>query len=210
MAINPAYDATEFPARNKTALDFSPAGTTGKALTAADTALAHLNALSIAGKALDNGDVGMVNKIANAYGVATGKSAKVTYDAILNMVAPEISKAVIGEAGGEGERLGMAKNYSSDLSTEQREKTIGAAAGLLGARFHKQQQAYESQMGIPLKRQLSPESQAVLGRYTDTSSGAKTASAAAARKVGDLVMYQGKAHKISAIDQSNGKLTLEP
>lgn len=177
LAIDPTYDGTQFAARNKVAQDFSPSGASGKAITSADTALAHLNALSVAGRALDDGDFKALNSIANQFGVQVGQSPKNTYDTIVNMVAPEISKAVIGEAGGEGERQTMAKQFSSDLSTPVREQAIGATAGLLGARVHKQAQAYESQMNKPLARQLSPESQAVLSRYTGGVSAAPSASA---------------------------------
>lgn len=172
MAINPAYDATTFPARNKTATDFSAAGTSGKAITSADTALAHLNTLSKAGKALDNGDVQIINRIANSVGAQVGATPKITYDTILNMVAPEISKAVIGASGGEGERLGMAKNFGSDLGSNAREGAIGAAATLLGARVDKQKQAYESTMGKPLSRKLSPESEEILQKYKSAGPGA--------------------------------------
>ncbi len=166
LAIDPSYDGTKFAERNKIAQDYSASGKTGKAITSADTALAHLDTVSQAGKALDNGDFKALNQIANSVGAQIGSSKQNTYDTIIAMVAPEISKAVIGEAGGEGERMGMASNFSSKLSTPVREQAIGAAAGLLGARVHKQAQAYESDMGKPLARKLSPESQAVLDRYT--------------------------------------------
>lgn len=172
LAINPAYDGTKFPERNKIALDFSASGASGKSITSSDTALAHLDAVRRAGEALHNKDPRFINAIANEFGVQIGSSPKNTYDAILNMVAPEISKAVIGEAGGEAERQQFQKPFSSDASDEQREQAIGATANLLGARFHKMTQAYESDMGKPLERKLSPESQAVLDRYTKPSGAA--------------------------------------
>jgi hypothetical protein len=166
LAIDPTYDGTQFQARNKTALDFSAAGASGKAITSADTALAHLDTLSKAGAGLKSSNIQVLNQIANAVGAQAGSSPQTVYDSIVSMVAPEISKAVIGAAGGEGERGGMALNFGSKLSDAQREGNIGAAAGLLGARVHKQAQAYESTMGRPLDRKLSPESQSVLDRYT--------------------------------------------
>lgn len=166
LAINPQYDATTYPARSKTAADFSPAGASGKTITAADTALAHLKTLSDAGAALNNGDIQKLNQIANFLGAQTGKSAKETYDTINNMVSPEISKAVIGVAGGEGERQGTKVNYSSDLNNATRESNIAATVGLLGARYDKQAHAYESEMGHKLQRELSPESQAIRQKYS--------------------------------------------
>jgi hypothetical protein len=166
LAINPSYDIKQFANRNKVAQDFGAAGASGKQITSSDTALAHLDAVSRAGAALKNTDPRFINAIANEFGVQVGSTPKNTYDAIIDMVAPEISKAVIGEAGGETERQNFQKPFSSDASDAQREQAIGATAGLLGARYHKMAQAYESDMGKPLDRKLSPESQAVLDRYS--------------------------------------------
>ncbi len=171
MAINPQYDATTFPARAETAKGFSPSGVQGQAITAADTALAHLATISKAGEALKNGDVQLINKIANEVGAQTGSSPKETYNTILNMVGPEISKSVIGAVGGEGERAGTKENYSSTLNDSTREANIGATVGLLGARYDKAAHAYEQQMGVPLPRTLSPESQAIRQKYTGGGAG---------------------------------------
>jgi hypothetical protein len=166
LAIDPQYDGTQFQARNKTAQDFSASGASGKAITSADTALAHLDAISRAGRALDNGDYKALNRIANEIGAQVGASPRNTYDTIVGMVSPEISKAVIGGAGGEGERQAMALNFKSDLAPKVREQAVGAAAQLLNARVQKMGHAYESTMGKPFARQLSPESKAVLDRYS--------------------------------------------
>lgn len=172
LAIDPNYDATKFPERAKITQDFSASGASGKAMTSTDTALSHLHVLSQAGDALKNGDIQAINKLANFLGAQTGSSPKVTYDSIVATVAPEISKAVIGATGGEGDRKTMAANFSSNNSDAQREGAIGATAKLLGARFEKQGQAYESDMGKPLGRKLSPESQKVLDRYSGSTPAA--------------------------------------
>jgi uncharacterized membrane protein len=166
LAVNPSFDATQFPKRNKITQDFSASGASGKAITSTDTALAHLNTISTAGQAMKSGDVQMLNRLANSLGAQVGQSPQITYDAIVQTVAPEVSKAVIGGTGGEADRAKMAANFSSNLSDAQREGAIGATAQLLGARYHKMAQGYEADMGKPLERQLSPESQGVLGRYS--------------------------------------------
>jgi hypothetical protein len=179
LTENKDYDGTKYPERSKITQDFSASGASGKAITSADTALAHLNTLSQAGQAIKNGDVQLINRLANAVGAHVGQSPQVTYEAILQTVSPEISKAVIGAAGGEADREKMAAGFSSKLSDQQREGAIGATAQLLGARVHKMGQAYESDMGKPLARQLSPESQQVLQRYSGgTGAGGNTGGAA--------------------------------
>jgi hypothetical protein len=210
LAIDPTYDGTQFQARNKTAQDFSASGASGKAITSADTALAHLDTLSKAGAALKSSNIQVLNQMANAVGAQAGSSPQTVYDSIVSMVAPEISKAVIGAAGGEGERGGMALNFGSKLSNAQREGNIGAAAGLLGARVHKQAQAYESTMGRPLDRKLSPESQAVLDRYTKpAAAGGAPPAMPATLSTSDVgktyTNSAGKKIKITAVNPSNPK-----
>lgn len=175
LAINPNYDGAQFAARNKVQQDFSAAGNSGKLITSADTALAHLATASKAGQALNNSDIPALNSLANAVGAQLGQTPQKTYDTIISMVAPEISKAVIGAAGGESERQQMQKNFGSNASPAQREQAIGAAVGLLSQRVHKQAQAYESSIGRPLdlSKRLSPESQAVIQKYGGVGNGPK-------------------------------------
>jgi hypothetical protein len=177
LAINPQYDGMKYAERNKIAQDFSAAGDSGKKMTSTDTALAHLDAVRRAGDALSQQDPRFINAIANEFGVQVGSTPKNTYDAIVNMVSPEISKAVIGDAGGQSEREEFKKPFSSSASPAQREAAVAATAGLLGARFHKMAQAYESDMEKPLERKLSPESQGMLDKYTGDG-GARPALAA--------------------------------
>jgi hypothetical protein len=172
LAINPDYDGTQFPMRNKTQQDFGPGGATGKAITSTDTALAHLSTLSQAGHAMENGDFKSLNSLANSVGAQIGRKPQNTYDTILSMVAPEISKAVIGGVGGESDRANIQNRFSSSLSDPVREAAIGGAVSLLAARYDKQAEAYKSAMGKDLPRQLSPESQAVRKHYAGGSTAA--------------------------------------
>ncbi|HVW86455.1 MAG TPA: hypothetical protein VHB50_17335, partial [Bryobacteraceae bacterium] len=199
LAIDPHYDGTLFPTRNATARDYSASGASGKALTSADTALAHLDAISRAGQALHNKDFQTLNRIANSLGAQFGDSPATTYDTIVSMVTPEISKAVIGAAGGEGERGAMAKNFSAAASPEQREQAIAAAAGLLGARVQKSLHAYESTMGRPHSWKLSPESQAVIDRYAKSATSAGGVSVTDPRGVVHVFPNQAAADKFKKL-----------
>lgn len=183
MAANPNYKASSFSANNKTAIDYSPGGATGKNLTAADTALAHLDSISKAGEALKSGDFRVINSLANSLGVQVGSDPKTTYDTIVSMVAPEISKAVIGESGGIHEREAMAHNFSASASPQQREQAIAGAARLLGERYNKSAHAYKEQMGVDMPRSLSPASQAVLTKHGGHMEGGKQAQQPSGGKI---------------------------
>jgi hypothetical protein len=171
-AMDKDHDATQFPARNKTAIDYSPAGQTGKTFMSIDNALAHVDMLSRAGKALDNNDLPDLNKIALELGYRFGGSAKNVYDGIVQVVGPELIKGTLGEAGGEGERGAMGRTLTSAVNTKTREGTLGAIAEIFGKRIDRMREGYQQQMGgKQWNRQLSADSQAVLQRYTQPSGG---------------------------------------
>jgi len=174
FAIEPNYRADIWESRKATEKEYSPAGKTGQNITSTDTALAHLANISEAGAALKNWDIQKLNQIANELGAQTGSSPRVVYDAIVSMVAPEVSKAVIGGVGGEAERQQMGQNFSSKVNDKTREDTIAAAAKLLGERYQKTAHAYESEMGKPLPEgRLSNASKAMLQRYGITTAPAQ-------------------------------------
>lgn len=160
----PKYDANKFAENNKTRLDYSPGGATGKKLRAVDTALSHLHTLSEAGQALKNGDIRVLNSIANGLGLQVGSSPVAAYETIAQMVSPEITNAVIEGAGGERERESMAKNFSASASDSQRNASISAATRLLGERHSKAEHAYRQQVGHEMPVQLSPSSRAALDK----------------------------------------------
>ena len=91
-------------ATTQAAIDTTRAGSAGQignTLTAFHTAQGHLGQLAAATTALKNGDVQSLNKIANMYGVATGKSAPVVFDTVKTALSGEIAKAFTG-AGAYG------------------------------------------------------------------------------------------------------------
>src|SRR5262249_18197087 len=116
LAINPGYRADKWEAQRQTEIDYSPKGKSGQAITATDTGLAHLDRSARAGAALKNGDIQVLNRIANEGGAQTGSNPRIVYDAIVDMVAPEVSKAVVGGVGGASERQKMAENFKSTVN----------------------------------------------------------------------------------------------
>jgi hypothetical protein len=204
LAINPQYNATQYAANAETAKGYSPSGTQGQAITAADTALAHLATLSAAGEAMKNGNVQVLNQIANSLGAQVGQTPKATYETVLNMVGPDFSKSVIGAVGGEGERVATAQNFSSKLSDAQRESNIAAAVGLLGTRYEKLTHAYEQQMGVPLPRTLSPESQSIRQKYQAQAPGA------APKKISTKSEFDALPSGAAYIDPGDGKPYRKP
>lgn len=179
-AINPDYDPTTFGARNATATDYSPKGKSGQALTAADTALAHLHTVEELSKAMKNGNVQKLNQLFNYLGTQTGSAPPENFRTAVRMVAPEITKAVIGAGGGQQERKEMEEGFSANASDAQIMGAVQTAARLLAERVKKSKHAYKEEMGHELKREFSPESLEMLKRF-DT--GAKGGDQSGPKKV---------------------------
>lgn len=171
LAVNPDYDVTNFPARNKTALDYSPAGASGKALTAADTALAHLHTVEELSKAMKNGDVQQLNRLFNFLGTQTGSAPPENFRTAVRMVAPEITKAVVGGQTSQADRKEMEEGFSSNASDAQIMGAVQTAARLLSERVKKSKHAYKEEMGHELKREFSPESLEMLKRFDTGAKG---------------------------------------
>lgn len=171
MSINPDYDATQYAARNKTTQDFSPAGVSGKALTAADTALAHLATVEELGNALKNNDVRKLNQLFNFIGGQFGSAPPNNFQTAVRVVAPEITKAVVGGQTAQADRKEMEQGFSENASPQQTLGAVKVAARLLAERVKKQQHSYKQAMGRDLQWQFSPESQALLSRFESGTKG---------------------------------------
>jgi hypothetical protein len=115
--VNPNYDDKSYEAVKKMELGFADdkQGAPGGALTSFNTATGHLKQLYDAGKALQNSDIQALNRIANAYGVATGKSAPVVFDAIRVALVGELGKTFKGAAADVPE----AKEIKEAISNAQ-------------------------------------------------------------------------------------------
>lgn len=114
-----------------------------------NTALAHLDMLDRAGNALAQGDLPLLNKVANEVGVQTGSDAKVVFDTIARKAAGEAAGAIKGGASAatEPEIEAVYKGFSSDASPTQRHGNIGANVGLLKTQADTLSSMYEQAMG---------------------------------------------------------------
>lgn len=98
--VNPNFDHKVYTSLQKLETSFMDTNSqAGKSIVAFNTAAGHLGQLRQAAAALQNGDLIALNRIAQAYGYQTGKSAPVVYKAIVNGLAGEIDKTFKGGAG---------------------------------------------------------------------------------------------------------------
>lgn len=156
---------------------YSAAGKEGQAIQATNTGLNHLDTVEQLALAQKNGDTRLFNSIANRLAAETGRPAPTNLAAAITMVSPEVSKAVIGAAGGQAEREEFARNFNPSGSPQQALQGIGVIKELMGGRLTESQRTYERTVGKKDFREtmLSPAAQRVLDkarRAPDASAGA--------------------------------------
>ena len=163
LDINPTYDAGDYLSKNKALRDYGT-GTQGMAVQAANTGLNHLDTIEELAKAQKNGDTRMFNTIANRLAAERGSAAPTNLAAAISMVAPEVSKMVIGAAGGQEERAVFAHNFNPNASPEQTLGGISTMRELLGGRLSEAERTYKRTTGRDdfSTGMLSPAAQKVL------------------------------------------------
>lgn len=145
---------------------YSAAGKEGQAIQATNTGLNHLETIEQLAQAQRNGQTQLFNSIANKLAAATGQPAPTNLAAAITMVSPEVSKAVIGAAGGQAEREEFARNFNPNASPQQALQGVGVIKELMGGRLTEAQRTYERTTGRKDFRgtMLSPAAQRVLDK----------------------------------------------
>lgn len=179
--INPDYDATTYGAKTAAAKGFT-SGQQGNALRSISTANEHLGQLDQLGDALNNGDMNVINKIGNAYGVQTGAPPAQVFNAVKGVVAQEVVKAIVAGGGSSGERDEAAKAFSSDSSPAQLKQTIAALRTVMSAQ----------QSNLIEQRRAAGLPDSTLPNYGGTHSPAQAATALPPDIAAILAKHGGK------------------
>src|ERR1035437_1461420 len=105
-------------------------GAQSKQVNAVNTALGHAGVLGEAIDALGNGNIKVLNKIANDLGVQTGNDAATTYNTIVHRLGPEITTAYVGAGGTAGDRGTNEKDFDYSLGPKQLKSNLGVTVKL--------------------------------------------------------------------------------
>jgi len=127
--------------RNAAVRAFST-GTEGRAVQAANTALNHLATVRQLAEAQKSGDARIWNKAARAFGTQFGVAEPTNLNAALIMVAPEISKAVVGVGGTGHERDQALKALDPNGSPDQIIGATQTMEELFGGRLTEAKRTY--------------------------------------------------------------------
>lgn len=173
VAINPAFDPTQFGTRQKAEKDFAT-GKPGQSVRSFNVALSHLDTLDQLSDALHNGNLQVVNKIGNVYAQQTGQVAPTNFESAKKIVADEIVKAIVGSGGGVADREAAAKTISAASSPAQLKGVIGTYKELMKGQLGGLKQQYEQTTGKKdFDRFLSP---AGIKQEAPAAQGGKTVS----------------------------------
>jgi hypothetical protein len=146
MALNPQYDAKDWQNKGAVLKDFST-GKSSQELGAVSVALGHAAIMNQAVDALNNGDIRLMNAVANRIGVETGSSPAAVFKTIVHRVGPELTKAYIASGGGQGERGTTEADFDPNLSPKVLKDNIAISAKLLDGKIDQKQQQWKNVMG---------------------------------------------------------------
>jgi hypothetical protein len=160
----PGFDATQYDMRQKAVKDFGT-GPQGVQVQAANTALNHLDTLAKLADAQKNGDTPLFNQIANEYAKQTGQPAPTNLQGAVTLVGPEVSKAVVGAGGGQGDREKVDSALSALVkgSPSQAAGQIATMKEIFGGRLSEGARTYKRTTKLDnFEELLSPAAQSVL------------------------------------------------
>lgn len=163
MEINPQYDATTVAAKAKAARDFT-SGTLGNSMRSFQVAGQHLEQLGKLVDAMGNGNMQLVNKLANAYSQQTGNPAVTNFEAAKEIVGKEVVKAIVAGGGGVSEREELSRLLGNAKSAKQLHGVITQFSGLMAAQ-HEALLAQRRAAGLP---------DSTLPKYTEGGGGGAT------------------------------------
>jgi hypothetical protein len=144
MELNPNLDGTLYTKRQAVERSFS-ASVDGRNMDSYNTIAQHLDVGEKAYAALQNGNIPVLQNIANTFGIKyEGKAPADVYRNIATFLGNETARATIGGTNGEGDRQALSKMFSDAASPDQAASNYAAAKALIGGRIKSTRQRFES------------------------------------------------------------------
>lgn len=140
------YDPDTNANRYGAVTDFTK-GQSAKTMQALDAVTAHTDTMLGLVKAMDNGDTKGINYFSNLWKTQTGQDAPTNFDAAKGIYGDEVTKAVLGSAGGVSDREEAKTNLSKSNSPQQLEGALSTYRGLMIGQMDALQQRYQNGTG---------------------------------------------------------------
>lgn len=139
----PDFDQTDYNAKNKLLSDYT-SGKGASQINAVNTAMGHIGTLADAVDALKNGNIPIINKIANAIGVQIGNTPQTTVQTIVHRVGPELAAAYIAGGGSAGERGTTEADFDLSKGNDQLKQNLSITAELLRSKIGALENQYKN------------------------------------------------------------------
>lgn len=136
-------NVNDLKAQAKALRDFTGDGKSSQGIQSANTALNHLATVRELALAQKSGDVKAFNQAARTLGAAFGSTAPTNLNAALIMVAPELSKSVVGVGGTGAERDHALQALNPNGSPDQIIGGIQTMQELFAGRLSESKRTYE-------------------------------------------------------------------
>jgi len=192
----PDFQAQNYQTAQKMMQD-ATSGKLGVANNALETATGHLDDLSSAADALGNGNISMLNTIANKYGLATGSTPQAVFNTIRQGLSDEMMKTYRGGgAPSEKEAAEFQKLMDPSMAPQQLKASVGTFAEMLQSKVDANDRQYSRGVGKaraadnPL---FDTDRQAILDRLQDKGQDAEDTprvSQAASQPQGGMTTVQ--------------------
>ena len=176
---DPTYDAGKAQTRYVAKQVFVK-GPVADSITAANTAINHMDTIARYGADLNNADVRIANAAKQGVAAALGKGAPTTFDALRDIVGAEVVKAVVANGGTLTERKAAADKFSKASSPEQLAGVIKGYQELLSGRLVNTKLRYENDTGLKdFDTKLAPATRRAISGEAATPAAAATTPKAA-------------------------------
>jgi len=180
LAINPAYNAQNWQAQGNLLKSYT-SGKQSTEINGINTALGHVGTLGDAIDALNNGDVQVLNRIANGVGAQVGSSRQTTFQAIVHKVAPAINRAYVGGVGSQGEIQTQESDFDPRMSPAQLKSNVATTVKLLRSKIGSLENQWKQTMGNDADfegRFIMPEAKSVVDKWSGGAVPTKPAAGA--------------------------------
>jgi hypothetical protein len=166
----PDYDGTYQKGIQDLRHDAGPGGRLGLRVNGASTAVAHIAVLNDYARALDTGDVNLINKAQNRFQQEIGGTPPTSFDAVKNLIKAELAGAaktsgVVNEKDTEsaGKAIDAANSYSQ--IKEANEGIVKILAGKVKSGIQTASKVPGLRKDDPVLKQLDFNDQARAGIY---------------------------------------------
>ena len=144
---NPDYDDTQYANKRRAIAQFG-SGPQGNTVRSLNVAIEHIDTLQRAADAMKNGQFTPGNKVYNEVAKLFGVTPPNTFEGMRDIVANEVVKGTIGNAGALTDRQEAAAKIKAAASPEQLKELMTGWTELMGGQVKGLEQQYAGASGL--------------------------------------------------------------